>query len=249
MTAKAVEHTGTENPPEQVPQRRSKGYNNMMKIGLFGGTFNPIHYGHLRSAEEIRAMFALEKIFFIPSGNPPLKRKDLAEAKDRYNMARMAVRGNPYFEVLDIECVRPGKSYTVNTLELMLKKYADVDFYFMLGIDAFLDIPNWREPERIMSLTNFIVLSRPGNTFEDLLGSPYLEIKKTDLISLARGGRESCGTALPNTKKVFLAKVTPIGISSTDIRKSVKKGAGIKYLLPENVESYIISKSLYMQGN
>ncbi len=221
----------------------------MMKIGIFGGTFNPIHYGHLRSAEEIRTMFDLEKIFFIPSGNPPLKIKDLAEAKHRYNMVRMAVRGNPYFEVLDIECVRPGKSYTVNTLELLLNKYADVDFYFMVGIDAFLDIPNWREPERIMSLTNFIVLSRPGNNFEDLLGSPYLNIKKTGLADLDRSGRVSCRTVLPNTKKVFLAKVTPIGISSTDIRKSVKKGASIKYMLPENVESYIISKSLYMQGN
>ena len=223
-----------------------------MKIGIFGGTFNPIHYGHLRSAEEIRTMFGLERIFFIPSGNPPLKRKDLAEAKHRYKMVRMAVRGNPYFEVLDIECIRPGKSYTVNTLELLLKKYADVDFYFMLGIDAFLDIPNWREPEKIMSLTNFIVLSRPGNNFEDLLDSPYLDIKKSGLAGLTsidRGGRESCRTALPNSKKVFLAKVTPIGISSTDIRKSVKKGSSIKYLLPENVESYIISKSLYMQGN
>jgi len=224
----------------------------MMKIGIFGGTFNPIHYGHLRSAEEIRTMFDLEKIFFIPSGNPPLKIKDLAEAKHRYNMVRMAVRGNPYFEVLDIECISPGKSYTVNTLELLLKKYADVDFYFMLGIDAFLDIPNWREPEKIMSLTNFIVLSRPGNTFKDLLGSPYLDIKKSGLdglTSINRGGMESCRTALPNSRKVFLARVTPIGISSTDIRKSVKKGASIKYLLPENVESYIISKSLYMQGN
>ena len=221
----------------------------MMKIGIFGGTFNPIHYGHLRSAEEVRTMFGLERIFFIPSGNPPLKRKDLAEAKHRYKMVRMAVRGNPYFEVLDIECIRPGKSYTVNTLELLVKKYADVDFYFMLGIDAFLDIPNWREPEKIMSLTNFIVLSRPGKNFEDLLDSPYLDIKKTGLAGLDRGGRESCRTALQNSRKVFLTKVTPIGISSTDIRKSVKKGYSIKYMLPENVESYIISKSLYMQGN
>ena len=220
-----------------------------MKIGIFGGTFNPIHYGHLRSAEEIRTMFGLDRIFFVPSGNPPLKRKDLADAKHRHKMVRMALRGNPYFEVLDIECIRPGKSYTVNTLELLVKKYTDVDFYFILGIDAFLDIPNWREPEKILSLTNFIVLSRPGNNFEDLLGSPYLDIKKTGLGGLDRGGRESCRPALPNIRKVFLAKVTPIGISSTDIRKSVKKGSSIKYMLPENVESYIISKSLYLQGN
>jgi nicotinate-nucleotide adenylyltransferase len=216
-----------------------------MKIGIFGGTFNPIHYGHLRSAEESRVMFGLDKIFFIPSGNPPLKKKDLAEAGHRYKMVRMAVKGNPYFEVLDIECIRPGKSYTVNTLELLKKKYADVAFYFMLGIDAFLDMPNWREPEKIMSLTNFIVLSRPGNSFEDLLDSPYLDFKAGQ----GKAVIQSCRTALGNSQKVFLADVTQIGISSTDIRKSVKKGASIKYMLPENVESYIISNRLYMQGN
>ena len=221
----------------------------LMKIGIFGGTFNPIHYGHLRSAEEIRSLFGLERIFFIPSGNPPLKRKDLAEAKHRLKMVRMAVKGNPYFEVHDIECIRPGKSYTVNTLELLLKKYVDVDFYFMLGIDAFLDIPNWREPEKILSLTNFIVLSRPGKSFKDLLDSPCLDIKKTDLAKLDKGAMQACRTAIGNSKKVFLANVTQIGISSTDIRKSVKKGSSIKYMLPENVESYIISKSLYIQGN
>src|SRR5574340_216317 len=173
-----------------------------MKIGLFGGTFNPIHYGHLRSAEEIRTMFGLERIFFIPSGNPPLKRKDLAEAKDRYKMVSMAVRDNPYFKVLDIECSRPGKSYTVNTLELLLKKYPDTDFHFILGIDAFLDIPNWREPEKIMSLTNFIVLSRPGNIFEDLFDSPYLDIKKGSLAGLDKGESCLCRAALPGNKKV-----------------------------------------------
>ena len=158
-----------------------------MKIGIFGGTFNPIHYGHLRSAEEIRLIFGLDRIFFIPSGNPPLKRKDLADADHRYNMVRMAVRDNPYFEVLDIESIRPGKSYTVNTLEQLLKNYADADFYFILGIDAFLDIPNWREPEKILSLANFIVISRPGKSFVDLFHSPYLGMKKTSLASLDRG--------------------------------------------------------------
>ena len=117
-----------------------------MKIGIFGGTFNPIHYGHLRSAEEVRLIFGLDRIFFVPSGNPPLKRKDLTDAGHRYNMVSIAARDNPYFEVLDIESIRPGKSYTVNTLEQLLKDYADADFSFISGVDAFLDIPNWHEP-------------------------------------------------------------------------------------------------------
>jgi len=216
-----------------------------MKIGIFGGTFNPIHYGHLRSAEEIRTMFGLDRIFFIPSGNPPLKRKDLADAEHRHEMVRMAVRGNPYFEVLDIECVRPGKSYTVNTLEQLLKNYPDAVFFFMLGIDAFLDIPNWREPEKILSLTNFIVLSRPGKNFSDLFQSPYLDMKKTLLAGIDSGDSESCTTVLQSGKQVILARVTQLGISSTDIRKRVKKGTSLKYLLPAEVESYIISNNLY----
>ena len=216
-----------------------------MNIGIFGGTFNPIHYGHLRSAEEIRTMFGLDRIFFIPSGNPPLKRKDLAEAEHRYKMVRMAVRGNPYFEVLDIECVRPGKSYTVDTLEQLLKNYPAAVFFFMLGIDAFLDIPNWRGPEKILSLTNFIVLSRPGKNFSDLFQSPYLDMKKTLLAGIDNGDSESCTTVLQSGKQVILARVTQLGISSTDIRKRVKKGTSLKYLLPAEVESYIISNNLY----
>jgi len=216
-----------------------------MKIGIFGGTFNPIHYGHLRSAEEIRTMFGLDRIFFIPSGNPPLKRKDLADAEHRHEMVRMAVRGNPYFEVLDIECVRSGKSYTVDTLEQLLKNYPAAVFFFMLGIDAFLDIPNWRGPEKILSLTNFIVLSRPGKNFSDLFQSPYLDMKKTLLAGIDSGDSESCTTVLQSGKKVILARVTQLGISSTDIRKRVKKGTSLKYLLPAEVESYIISNNLY----
>jgi nicotinate-nucleotide adenylyltransferase len=218
-----------------------------MKIGVFGGTFNPIHYGHLRSAEEIRASFDLDRIFFIPSGNPPLKRKDLADADRRYNMVKIAARDNPYFEVLDIESVRPGKSYTVNTLEQLLKNYVNAAFSFIVGIDAFLDIPNWHEPEKILSLANFIVISRPEKSFLDLFHSPYLGMKKNSLASLDRGEIASITAALPSGKRAILTKVTPIGISSTDIRKCVKKGLSIKYLLPAEVESYIISNNLYRE--
>jgi nicotinate-nucleotide adenylyltransferase len=220
-----------------------------MNIGVFGGTFNPIHYGHLRAAEEIRAMLGLDRIFFIPSGNPPLKKKDLAGAGYRFNMVKMSVRDNPYFTVLDIECVRPGTSYTVRTLEELLKNFAGADLYFMLGIDAFLDIPNWREPEKILSLVNFIVLSRPGRNFADLSQSPYLELKKRSLADIDGGTATVWKTVLRNGKKIFFAKVTPIGISSTDIRKYIKKGSSIKYLLPAEVESYIISKNLYRKKN
>ena len=220
-----------------------------MKIGIFGGTFNPVHYGHLRSAEEVRLLFGLDRIFFVPSGNPPLKRKDLTDAGHRYNMVNIAAGDNPYFEVLDIESIRPGKSYTVSTLEQLLKDYADDDFSFISGVDAFLDIPNWREPDKILSLVDFIVISRPGKSFADLFHSPYLNLKRTSLASLDRGETASVAAVLPSGRKVDLATVTPIGISSTDIRKCVKKGSSIKYLLPAEVESYIISNNLYREKN
>jgi nicotinate-nucleotide adenylyltransferase len=220
-----------------------------MKIGIFGGTFNPIHYGHLRSAEEVRLISGLDRIFFVPSGNPPLKRKDLTDAGHRYNMVSIAARDNPFFEVLDIESTRPGKSFTVSTLQQLLKDYADADFSFISGVDAFLDIPNWREPEKILSLVNFIVISRPGKSFADLFHSPYLDLKRTSLTSLDRGGAAPVTAALQGGKRVTLAAVTPIGISSTDIRRRVKKGSSIKYLLPAEVESYIISNNLYREKN
>ena len=220
-----------------------------MKIGIFGGTFNPIHYGHLRSAEEVRLIFGLDRVFFVPSGNPPLKRKDLTDAGHRYNMVSIAARDNPCFEVLDIECTRPGKSYTVNTLELLLNKYPDTDFSFISGVDAFLDIPNWHEPEKILSLVNFIVISRPGKNFADLFHSPYLGLKRTSLASLDRGEASLITAVLRGGRRVSLATVTPIGTSSTEIRKCVKKGSSIKYLLPAEVESYIISNNLYRGKN
>lgn len=145
-----------------------------MKLGVFGGTFNPVHYGHLRAAEEAREVLGLEKVLFVPSGNPPLKHTDLADAGQRYEMVRRAVAGNRPFEVLDIECTSPEKSYTVNTIGKLHEMYAGCDLYFMLGVDAFIDLPNWYMPEKLVSIVNFAVLSRPGCRFADLLASPYL---------------------------------------------------------------------------
>lgn len=216
-----------------------------MRIGIFGGTFNPIHYGHLRAAEEAREMLSLDNVLFIPSGNPPLKVRELADARHRYKMTRLAVIRNRLFDVLDIECIRKGKSYTVNTLETLLKLYSDSELYFILGIDAFLEMPNWWKPEKLISLVNFMVLSRPGSRFIDLLSSPYLNIKKEIMVRLDNGEIRSFTTGLRTRKEAVLLGVTPIGISSTDIRNRIKEGLSIKYMLPEEIESYIISNKLY----
>ena len=211
-----------------------------MKIGVFGGTFNPIHYGHLRAAEETREILGLDKVFFIPSGNPPLKSEDLADALKRYKMVRLAVVRNRFFDVLDIECVKSEKSFTVETLEVLLRQYHDAELYFMLGIDAFLDIPNWWRPEQLVSMVNFAVVSRPGREFDEMLSSPFAKTK-----DLAESGGESLTLELQSGRKAELVKITPLDISSSDIRRRIRAGRSIKYLLPEDVESFIISNKLY----
>jgi len=217
-----------------------------MKIGVFGGTFNPIHYGHLRVAEEVREILEFGKVLFIPSGNPPLKEKGLADAGHRYIMTRMAVDGHPDFEVLDIECGKPGKSYTVETMKNLLGQYKGAELYFILGIDAFLDIPHWWKPGELLSLVNFALLSRPESRFADLHSSPYLNAGKELLSKLDTGELKTLSLGLETQREAVLVKVTEMAISSTDIRNRIREGRSIKYLLPGEVESFIISNRLYL---
>lgn len=218
-----------------------------MRIGVFGGTFNPIHYGHLRAAEEARELLSLDKVLFIPSGTPPLKTVGLAGAAHRYEMTRRAAKHNRFFEVLDIESRNEGKSYTVDTLGKLLKTYKGADLWFMLGVDAFLDMPNWRDPERLVSLVNFAVFSRPGTSFADLSASPHISSGDYSSKALDQPGEGLLTVRLKSGRDLVLLKITPIGISSTDIRKRIKKRQSIKYLLPEEIESYIISNKLYLK--
>jgi nicotinate-nucleotide adenylyltransferase len=216
-----------------------------MKIGVFGGTFNPVHYGHLRAAEEAREMLGLEKVLFVPSGNPPLKSLDLADAGQRYEMVRQAVAGNRFFEAIDIECASPEKSYTVHTIERLQEMFPGASLYFMLGIDAFIDLPNWYMPEKLVSMVNFAVLSRPWSTFSDLLASPHMKVDTAKMQELDHCRSGSFSVALPSGREAVLVRTTPIAIASTDIRRRIKEGLSVKYLLPEEVESFIISNRIY----
>ncbi len=210
-------------------------------MGLFGGTFNPVHYGHLRAAEEARAAFSLDKVIFIPSCNPPLKKHELAMPTDRLEMARLATQSNGCFEVSDLECKREGPSYTVCTLEEVVKDYGGrCNLFFILGLDSFLDIPAWYQAETVISLVNFIVLTRPPLNENAVLQSPYVverssEPESTNVVKVK----------LKSRREAFLLKITSIDISSTRIRQLISSGESVKYLLPENVQSYIIHKGLY----
>ncbi|HBG92205.1 MAG: nicotinate (nicotinamide) nucleotide adenylyltransferase [Nitrospirae bacterium RIFOXYB2_FULL_43_5] len=216
-----------------------------MKLGIFGGTFNPIHYGHLKAAEEVKEKLGLDRIIFVPSGNPPLKDKELADAKHRYKMVKLAISKNRSLAVSDIEYKKKDKSYSVDTIEKLRCIYPGARLYFIAGIDAFIDIPNWWQPERLVSLADFIVVSRPAIKFAGLASSPYLRINRGILKKLDDAKLQTCKTKLKSGRDLIMLHITPVETSATGIRKLIKRGKSIKYLLPEEVESYIITHKIY----
>lgn len=226
-----------------------------MRIGILGGTFNPIHFGHLRAAEEVRYLQNLERIMFLPAGVPPLKTSDLEEAAHRYAMTELAIRGNRHFVVSDIETRAPEKSYTAKTLEELGRVNPQDELVFILGIDAFLDIPHWWRPEQLISMTDFIIVTRPGYDVRSLRTSPYVaaeaRTRPSGPVSPEGGTRsapaDSGSESLPLTSGRFatVVPVSPLDISSTAIRSLVTSGRSIKYLLPDAVEDYVHAHSLF----
>lgn len=217
-----------------------------MRLGVFGGTFNPIHYGHLRAAEEVCDAERLDKVILVPSGNPPFKTDNLAPASDRLQMAKLAASGNPRLEVSGMETERPEeKSYTVNTLLALKRMRPGDEIFFILGMDAFLDMPNWYRPDLLVNMAEFAIIRRPGMRFMDLLTSPLLGLSKDDLAGLDSGAVNTLRTKIKGGRAASLMNITPLDISATLIRAMLKDGRSVKYLLPENVESFIMSHKLY----
>jgi len=213
-----------------------------MRIGLFGGTFDPIHWGHLRSAEEVRESFSLDRILFIPASIPPhKKRRPITSAADRLQMVRLAIAGNRRFGLSSVELSRPGKSYSIDTIRTFTKKQsAKVSLYFLLGLDAFRDIDSWKDVEEIFPLCHFIVTSRPGS-------GDSLSLK-TIPVAVRRGFCYDPQTEFfrhKGGKHLYFTKLTDIGISASEIRKRLAMGKSIRYLVPPKVESYIEKKALY----
>jgi len=214
----------------------------MRKFGLFGGTFNPIHLGHLRSAEEIRESFELGQVIFIPASSPPHKDKgDILPASQRAQMVRLAIADNPRFAFSEVELRRPGKSYSVETVTHFRQQFGpDTELYFILGLDAFLEINTWKEYAAIFALCHFIVMTRPG--FEKNFTPEHLpvEMAKDFCYDNKRGGY-----AHRSGFCVFPKEITALDISSTQIRQNIRKHHSVKYLLPEPVEAFIYQNKLY----
>jgi nicotinate-nucleotide adenylyltransferase len=213
-----------------------------MKWGLFGGTYDPIHNGHLRCAEEVLELFDLNRIIFVPASRPPHKiDADITSFYHREQMINLAIGGNPVFSFSNVEKERKEKSYSVETVEHILKKYMEnLELYFILGQDAFHAIQTWKDWQRLLLLCNFVVMTRPGYEDRGLAG-----ILPADFASQFTYDNSVKGFRSPKGHIIYFRGVTFLDISSSDIRQRVKAGKSIKYLVPESVRHYIMKNSLY----
>lgn len=209
-------------------KKTSKGYK---KIGIMGGTFNPIHHGHLVTAQEALSQFSLDKVIFIPTGNPPHKIADrIASAEDRYIMTVIATSSNSNFFVSRIEIDRKGQSYTRDTVRELKKIYGgDSQLFFITGADAILEILTWKDTDEIVSMCKFIAATRPG----------YNMARLEDLKKRLFGNKPLA------SKKIFVMEIPALSISSTDIRIRLRENRPIDYLVPEGVSNYILKHGLY----
>lgn len=216
-----------------------------MRLGILGGTFDPIHLGHLRIAEEMYEELDLEKVYLIPGALPPHKdRKPLTPFHDRLSMARLAVHGSSVLEILDLEGYRQGLSYSIETLKEIRQRFQPrLDLFFIIGMDAFQEIETWKDYKKLFDYTHFVVIKRPGFPFQEL------EAFVLSLgVGFKRKGKDTFIT--PSGNILFYKEVTLLGMSSTGIREMVAGGRSIRFLVPESVRSYIMEKGLYrIRGN
>lgn len=193
-----------------------------MKVGIFGGTFNPPHIGHLITAEFVREEAGLDKVIFVPCASPPHKQNldylsQLVKPEHRFEMVKIAIKGNPFFEVSDIEIKRGGISYTIDTINQLLDEFPSHSFYLLIGVDQFRDFHTWREPDEIVKKVQLIIFNRPGFA-----------------ITESKFSRFAMFITIPN-----------IDVSASTIRFRIKSGKSIKYLVPSEVEEYIYVNGLY----
>ena len=198
----------------------------MKKYGIFGGSFNPIHYGHLMICEYIKEEMGLDKVIFIPTGNPPHKDLELS-AEDRYEMVRLAISPNPDFEISDIETTRVKKSYTVDTIRELKKIYKEEKLYFLIGLDSLFQLKTWMKIGDLSQEIEFVVALRPGYLDKEEIN------KEIDFL------RENFGT------KINLIKTPLYEISSTDLRDRIREGKSLRYLIPKKVLDYIEESGFY----
>jgi nicotinate-nucleotide adenylyltransferase len=201
----------------------------MQKIGIMGGTFNPIHIGHMIAAQEVLYKMKLDSIIFMPTGNPPHKRqKDIISAEHRYEMVRLAIMGNRQFSISDLEIKREGRTYTYDTLNELHKIYYGNKLYFIIGFDTLKDLDSWRRIDDVCKMVSFIVVNR-GNSTDEIMEESKIKRERY-------------------SADINIVDIPDIEISSTEIRRRVGNGENVRYLVHDEVEAYIKLKGLYVDA-
>lgn len=211
----------------------------MARTALFGGSFNPIHFGHLLLADEVRERLALDRVVFMPLGTPPHKvAGTLAPAADRHEMVKLAIAGHAAFEVSDLEVRRAGPSYTVDTLEAL--GVPPSALFMIIGSETFLDLLSWREPRRIASLCRIVVVPRTGSTFDPASAAARKVVREIGADSIAHVEDD----AVPE-RGILIVHATSLPLSASDLRARAAEGRSLAYRMPGPVAAYIRDHRLY----
>ena len=201
-----------------------------MRVGLLGGTFDPIHLGHLVIAEEARLRLGLDLVLFIPAGQPPHKREEgVSPAADRLEMVRAAIGDHPGFSCSEVELLRPGASYTVDTLAALQAQYPQASLFWLLGTDSVTELHTWHDPERLYRLATFVGLARPGWSRREV--DRWLADQPPDL-----------------RPRLEFVEIPLLDISSSALRAALAAGGSVRYLAPDAVLAYAHAHGLYRGG-
>ena len=221
-----------------------------MRIGLFGGTYNPVHFGHLRSALEVKEGFELDEVILIPAALPPHKLSgEVAEAADRLLMLRLALEDTAGLKLSDVELKRAGPSYTIDTVQYFKRTLPpESRIFLIMGLDAFLEIDTWKSYEELLRQVPFIIINRPkaGGEAHGLRWKALEDYLKAAISADYAFVESQRGFCCPNKQPVYVFEVTALDISSTALRRLVKKGRSVEYLVPQKVAEFIKSKGIYL---
>ena len=213
----------------------------MRLVGILGGTFNPIHYGHLRMAQELADGLGMDEVKFIPSANPPHKDSVTVSAEHRAAMVKLAIADNPKFAIDELELCRDGASYTIDTLISLRETLGkDTSLCLMMGSDAFVKLNTWYRWRELLNYTHIILVQRPDNTKQQ----PPLP-KEVQALLEAHYTEQISDLSKENSGLINMQQITAQDISSSQIRENLKHGVSVRYLLPNNVAEYIAQQNLY----
>lgn len=215
----------------------------MPRVGVFGGSFNPIHFGHLLLADQIVELLRLDQILFVPAAEPPHKpAAELAPAADRLHMTALAVGGHPRFETIDLELRRAGPSYTIDTLTALADRGT---LYLVIGSDTFLDLLAWRDPRGVATRARLVVVPRSGGGFDPDAPDARKVLSELGLTGFVRLAVDGDGPPPVDPSVAVVAEVTSLPLSGSDLRRRAREGRSLAYRMPEAVAAYIRTRRLY----